>query len=207
MPAAPIPKRTRSPIRPTAAYQDCSTRTPKLHVCFVMPSFPQRHALAVTHMGGRAKSLIEKFLERFLENLLEAIQYFRRLLRDQRGVFSASSNFSAVAVRRSICASSVSNSSLLNCSSNCRLRSCAPSTIASCAASPAAVSETSTSRLSFGFADFAISLRETSSASARLICPLSCPTASASRATLIGGRRPSEATRPNSTEDNPASRL
>ena len=77
----------------------------------------------------------------------------------------------------------------------------------SCAASPALVRETSVSRLSLGLTSLATSLRDTSSASARLICPLSMPTASASRTTLIGGRRPSEATRPNSTEESPASRL
>jgi hypothetical protein len=49
-------------------------------------------------------------------------------------------------------------------------------------------------------------LADTRPARARLIGPLSMPAASASLTTLIGGRRPGDATSPNSTEERPARR-
>ena len=63
------------------------------------------------------------------------------------------------------------------------LRSSAAVTIASRAARPVRVRQTSTSRLSRGFTVRETSLRDTSPVSARLNCPLSIPTASASLTT------------------------
>ena len=80
---------------------------------------------------------------------------------------------------RSIWSSSTLNSSLLSCSRRRRLRSCAPATIAVMGTpAPAWSGKPASHDYPRGLTSLATSFRVTSSASARLICPLSMPTAS-----------------------------